>query len=101
MSNVRDTWVKLAKEMYELEKISFDRSLVPPGYDAEVQPMLLMFSDGSMKGQCTAAYLRWVMKDGSVVVRLVTSRVKIASLRGITTPLSELLAAQISSRLKV
>ena len=101
MSNVRDTWVKLAKEMYELEKISFDRSLVPPGYDEEVQPMLLMFSDGSMKGQCTAAYLRWVMKDGSVVVRLVTSRVKIASLRGITTPLSELLAAQISSRLKV
>ena len=72
-SNVKDTWVKLAKEMYELEKISFDRSLVPPGYDEEVQPMLLMFSDGSMKGQCTAAYLRWVMKDGSVVVRLVTS----------------------------
>ena len=48
---------------------------------------------------------RWLnlakeMYDGSVVVRLVTSRVKIASMKKITTPLSELVAAQISSRLK-
>ena len=93
--------MKLATEMYELEKISFDRSLVPRGYDDKERPMLLLFSDGSETGQCTAAYLRWQMREGTVELRLVTSRVKIASLKKITTPVSELLAAQISSRLKV
>ena len=98
---VRDAWVKLAKEMYQLEQISFDRSIVPPGYDDKEDPMLLLFSDGSDLGQCTAAYIRWVMKNGSVCTRLVTSRVKIASIKKVTTPMSELLAALISSRLKV
>ena len=89
-SITRDKWLKLATEMYELEKISFDRSLVPRGYDDKEKPMLLLFSDGSETGQCTAAYLRWQMKDGSIELRLVTSRVKIASLKKITTPASEL-----------
>ena len=100
-SIIKNTWIKLAKEMYELENISFDRSLVPEGYDENEEPMLLLFSDGSDTGQCTAAYLRWIMKDGSIQIRLVTSRVKIAALKKVTTPMSELLAAQISSRLKV
>ena len=99
-NKIRVRWLKLAQEMYELENIRFDRSVVPKGYDSKVKPMLLLFSDGSDSGQCTAVYLRWVMQDGSVVVRLVTSRVKIASIKKITTPLSELVAAQISSRLK-
>ena len=97
----RDEWLKLAKIMFELEQISFDRSLVPRGYNSEIKPMLLLFSDGSDTGQCVVAYLRWEMSDGSVQLRIVTSRVKIASLNKITTPMSELLAAQLSSRLKV
>ena len=86
--NTRDRWLKLAHDIYELDNIRFDRSLVPKGYNSKVKPMLLLFSDGSDSGQCTAVYLRWVIQDGSVVVRLVTSRVKIASIKKITTPLS-------------
>ena len=63
--------------------------------------MLLLLSDGSDMGQCTVAYLRWEMTDESVQVRIVTSRVKIASMRKVSTPVSELLAAQLSARLKV
>ena len=86
--------------MYELENIRFNRSVVPKDYDRDKKPMMLLFSDGSDSGQCTAVYLRWLMKDGSVSVRLLMSCAKIASLKKITTPLSELVAAQISSRLK-
>ena len=52
----RARWLNLAKEMYELESIRFDRSVVPKGYDSTVKPMLLLFSDGSDSGQCTAVY---------------------------------------------
>ena len=44
-SIIKNTWIKLAKEMYELENISFDKSLVPEGYDENEEPMLLLFSD--------------------------------------------------------
>ena len=94
----RDEWLKLAKMMFELEQISFDRSLVPRGYNSEVKPMLLLFSDGSDTGQCVVAYLRWEMSDSSVQLRIVTSRVKIASLNKITTPMSELLAAIVQTK---
>ena len=40
------------------------------------------------------------MKDASSEVRIVTSRVKIASLKNVTTPHGELLAGQVGSRLK-
>ena len=63
-SITRSKCLKLAKEMYELEQISFDRSIVPVGYDAAKKPMLLLLSDGSDTGQCTVAYLRWEMTGG-------------------------------------
>ena len=61
-----------------------------------------MFSDGSDKGQCVVAYLVWRMLDKpDNVVSLVTNRTKISSMAKITTPRSELTAAQLQSRLKV
>ena len=42
-NKTRDRWLKLAQEMYELENIRFDCSVVPKGYDSEVKPMLLLF----------------------------------------------------------
>ena len=98
--SVRKKWVELSKEMYELEMISFDRSLVPKDYDEEEMPRLLIFSDYSASGLCVVTYLLWIMKDGSTQVRIVTSRVKIASLKNVTTPHGELLAGQVGSRLK-
>ena len=68
--NIRKKWVDLSKEMYELEMISFDRSLVPRGYDENELPMLLIFTDYSASGLCAVAYLLWIMKDGSTEVRI-------------------------------
>ena len=55
--NVRKKWVDLSKEMYKLEMISFDRSLVPKGYDENELPMLLTFTDYSASELCAVAYL--------------------------------------------
>ena len=101
-SKFRDEWLKMCKEMFELETLEFDRSIVPRGYDPKHKPTLVMFSDGSDKGQCVVAYLVWRMLDNpDNVVSLVTSRTKISSMTKITTPRSELTAAQLQSRLKV
>ena len=97
----RAEWIELTKEMFKLESLEFDRSLVPRGYDSSKKPYLVLFSDGSDKGQCVAAYLVWSMIDTDEnCVTLVTSRTKIASMTKITTPRSELNAAQLQSRLK-
>ena len=98
---IRLSWLNLAKEMYGLENISFPRSLVPEGYDPDTDPLLLLAHDGSDLGQCVVTYLVWTMLDGSIKIRLVTSRVKIASLKKITTVISELLGAILGTRLKV
>ena len=95
----REQWLKLTQEMFELENLEFPRSIVPRGYNPDILPTLVLFSDGSDVGQCVVAYLVWTMLDGSIHVSLVTSRVKIASLTKITTPRSELCSGQISARL--
>ena len=98
----RNDWSLLCEEMFELETLEFDRSLVPRGYDKTANPTLVIFSDGSDKGQCAVAYLVWKMKENEEnVIKLVTSRTKIASMTKMTTPRSELTAAQLQTRLKV
>ena len=89
-------------EMFDLEKLEFDRSIVPRNYDPNKKPLLVLFSDGSDKGQCVVAYLVWDMIDKKDrYVSLITSRTKISSMTKITTPRSELNAAQLQTRLKV
>ena len=97
----REEWLELTKEMFDLESLEFDRSLVPRGYDDAKKPMLVLFSDGSDKGQCVVSYLVWQMKHSDQnCITLVTSRTKISSMTKITTPRSELNAAQLQCRLK-
>ena len=96
----RDQWLKITEEMFALESLEFPRSIVPRDYNKDVKPALVMFSDGADLGQCAVAYLVWELNDGSVHVSLVTSVTKIASMNKISTPKSELVAAQLQSRLR-
>ena len=96
----REQWLKFTEEMFQLETLEFPRSLVPRKYDTNLKPTLCLFSDGSDLGQCVVAYLVWRLTDGSTHVSLVTSRTKIASMTKMSTPKSELCAAQLSSRLR-
>ena len=68
-------------------KLEFNRSLVPRNRDRSAKPNLVIFSDGSDKGQCAVAYLVWKMENcNENAVGLVTSRTKIASMQKITKP---------------
>ena len=97
----RSEWLQLTLEMFDLETLEFNRSIVPRNYDPSKKPTLVMYSDGSDKGQCVVAYLVWEMLVGELnFVSLITSRTKIASMTKMTTPRSELNAAQLQSRLK-
>ena len=97
----RNEWLSLTLEMFELESLEFDRSIVPRNYDPLKKPVLVLFSDGADKGQCVVAFLVWEMLgDEANFVSLITSRTKIASMTKMTTPRSELNAAQLQSRLK-
>ena len=75
----REEWFDLTKEMFELETLEFDRSIVPKNYDPSEEPILVLFSDGSDKGMCVVAYLIWKLLDGTIYVSLITSRTKISS----------------------
>ena len=96
----REEWFDLTKEMFELETLEFDRSIVPKNYDPSEEPILVLFSDGSDKGMCVVAYLIWKLLDGTIHVSLITSRTKISSINKITTPRAELTGAQMQARLK-
>ena len=50
----RTQWLQLTKEMFDLETLEFDRSLVPRDYDPTKKPTLVLFSDGADKGQCAS-----------------------------------------------
>ena len=95
-----DQWFALTKEMFGLETLEFDRSIIPRNYDPKEKPKLVLFSDGSDKGMCVVGYLVWTLLNGSTHVSLITSRTKIASINKITTPRAELTAAQMQARLK-
>ena len=95
----RNQWIQLTKEMFELENLEFPRSLVPHSYDPKSYPTLVVFSDGANNGQCTVAYLVWSLSNNSSHVSLVTSRTKIAAMTKVSTPRSEMVAAQLNQRL--
>ena len=95
----RNQWIQLTKEMFQLESLEFPRSIIPRMYNSKTLPDLVVFSDGANNGQCAIAYLVWSMCDGSRHVSLVTGRTKIASMTKISTPRSEMVAAQLNQRL--
>ena len=97
----RKDWLKITEEMFHLESLEFPRSLVPRNYDTNVKPILVLFSDGSDLAQSVVSYLVWTLGNGDSHISLVTSRAKVASMTKISTPKSELCAAQMSSRLRV
>ena len=96
----RGQWLSITEEMFDMETLEFPRSLVPRNYKKDVKPVLVLFSDGADLGQCAVSYLIWEMEDGSIHVSLVTGVTKIASMTKISTPKSELVAAQLQTRLR-
>ncbi|XP_068713063.1 uncharacterized protein [Montipora foliosa] len=71
-STIRYKWIELFKEMKELSKITFQRSLCSA--NATEPPMLCVFSDASQDAFGTCAYIRQRTNGDKYQVRLIAAK---------------------------
>ena len=86
-------------ELYELEMVTFRRSLIPEE-ETVGKPELVLFSDGSIQAFGSVAYIRWKLVSGSWWATLILAKSKIAPKSRITVPRLELNGAVLSKRLE-
>ncbi|XP_045127641.1 uncharacterized protein LOC123514085 [Portunus trituberculatus] len=96
---LKEKWVKLFHEMYELESVTFARCVKPN--NAVGDPVLVIFSDGSSLAYGACAYIRWELDDGRFESRLIMAKNRIAPVKQITIPRLELCGAVLSCRLRL
>ncbi|XP_068679809.1 uncharacterized protein [Montipora foliosa] len=95
--SIRYKWIELFKEMKELNKITFQRSLCSA--NATEPPMLCVFSDASQDAFGTCAYVRQRTNGDRYQVRLIAAKSRVAPLKQLSVPRLELQAAVLASRL--
>ena len=94
---VRYKWIEFFKEMKELSKITFQRSLCCA--NATELPMLCVFSDASQDSFGTCAYIRQRTNGDKYQVSLIAAKSRVAPLKQLSVPRLELQAAVLASRL--
>ena len=92
-------WVTFLKSLLSLKDVQFPRSLWPEG-EVNGLPMLIIFSDGSVKAFGTAAYIRWELAEGGYWSRLIMAKSKIAPKNMVSIPRMELNGAVLGNRMK-
>ena len=92
-------WIKFFTVMFELETISFARSLTP-AEETVGDPWLIMFSDGAQVSFGACAYIRWKVVSGGYWCRLIMSKGKIAPKHRSTIPRMELSGATMQVRME-
>ena len=95
--SAHEKWKDLFREMKELSRIEFPRSLTRA--DAEEPPMLCVFSDASQYAFGACAYSRQRINDDQYQVRLIAAKSRVAPLKQLSIPRLELQAAVLASRL--
>ena len=90
-------WIELFKEMKELNKITFQRSLCSA--NATEPPMLCVFSDAPQDAFGACAYTHQRTHDDKYQVRLIAAKSRVAPLKQLSIPRLELQAAVLASRL--
>ena len=81
---IHSKWIELFKEMKELSKITFQRSLCCA--NATEPPMLCVFSDASQDAFGTCAYIRQRTNDDRYQVRLVAAKSRVTPLKQLSVP---------------
>ena len=94
--NLHQKWTNFFKSLFLLEDLCFPRCMKPT--NAVGNPWLVLLSDGSDVAYGCAAYVRWQCSDGSVVIRLMMAKSRIAPINKVSTPRMELNGAVISKR---
>ena len=91
---IRDEFVEAITKVAQARCLTFPRSVKPE--KTRGQPMVVGFSDGSLRGICCIVYLRWVTEDG-IIIKLVSAKTKVNKSTNI--PRTELSACLMLSRL--
>ena len=94
---IRYKWIELFKEIKELSKITFQRSLYRA--NATQPSTLCVFSDASQDAFGTCAYIRQRTNGDKYQVRLIAPKSRVAPLKQLSVPRLELQAAVLASRL--
>ena len=90
-------WIAMLKEMKELNKISFARTLVAA--DSTEKPLLCIFSDASQEAFGACAYLQQKIINERFDIKLIATKSRVAPLKQLSIPMLELQAAVLASRL--
>ena len=92
-------WWDLMKSLLRLREVEFPRSLWP---EKEVKglPMLIVFSDGSLKAYGAVAYIRWELQEGGFWTQLIMAKSKIAPKGEFKVPRLELNGTVLGNRIK-
>ena len=77
-------WIKLLRLVNEVACVQFPRATRPK--NAVGNPEVIVFFDGSDDAYAAVAYFRWILKDGSIDVRLACSKSKVTTLKIISIP---------------
>ena len=96
---LRLAWIQFFLLMFDLEDLTFERSLTPP---CEVigLPWLILFSDGALVSYGVCCYIRWSLAGGGYWCRLIMSKGKIAPKFRATIPRMELSGAVLQVRME-
>ena len=97
-STIQEKWIRLLKEMTELNSIKFQRHLLFTGAVSEI-PTLCVFSDASEEAFGACAYIRIRKDDGTYQAKLIAAKSRVAPLKQLSIPRLELLAAVLAARL--
>ena len=90
-------WIELLKLLRDVDTVKFPRATKPK--NAVGEPELIGYFDGSDNAYACVVYLRWILSDDSVEVKLACSSSRVTPLKRLTTPRAELNGAVMLSRL--
>ena len=94
---LRSIWLPILTELVMTGELVYHRCVRPHGEIKEF--WLVAFFDGSDVAYAAVIYCRWFMSDGSVIVKLLCSKARVAPIQKLSTPRLELNGAVIACRL--
>lgn len=96
--HLKREWVTHFEELLELDKVSIPRCIKPTMSVRE--PELVLFSDASKEAYGAAAYVRWLLSNGTFAARLIASKNRIAPIKTVDIVRLELAGVVLSKRLR-